>query len=61
MNTNKIQKLLTIIVPCYNSEDYMKRCLDSLVRGGDKVEVIVRRWFNGYNGQDRRSVCYELQ
>ena len=41
MNTNKIQKLLTIIVPCYNSEDYMKRCLDSLVRGGDKVEVIV--------------------
>ena len=41
MNTNKIQKLLTIVVPCYNSEDYMKKCLDSLVRGGDKVEVIV--------------------
>ena len=41
MNTNKIQKLLTITVPCYNSQDYMKRCLDSLVHGGDKVEIII--------------------
>lgn len=34
-------KDLTITVPCYNSEQYMKRCLDSLVIGGDSVEVIV--------------------
>jgi len=34
-------KLLTVTVPCYNSEDYMAACLDSLVLGGDRVEVIV--------------------
>lgn len=34
-------KLLTITVPCFNSEEYLSRCLDSLVTGGDEVEVIV--------------------
>lgn len=34
-------KDLTITVPCYNSEKYLKRCLDSLVIGGKNVEVIV--------------------
>ena len=35
------EKLLTIVVPCWNSEDYMCRCLDSLVEGGDQVEVVI--------------------
>ena len=34
-------KLLSIIVPSYNSEDYLERCLDTLVTGGSDVEVIV--------------------
>lgn len=34
-------KYLTITVPCFNSEEYLKRCLDSLVAGGDDVEIIV--------------------
>ena len=34
-------KLLTITVPCYNSQDYMEKCLDSLLTGGDRVEIIV--------------------
>lgn len=34
-------KILSIAVPCYNSENYMRKCLDSLVIGGDEVEVIV--------------------
>lgn len=34
-------KLLTITVPCFNSESYLKRCLDSLVMGGRDVEIIV--------------------
>lgn len=34
-------KYLTVTVPCYNSEDYMQRCIDSLVEGGDDVEVII--------------------
>lgn len=34
-------KHLTITVPCFNSEDYMERCLDSLVIGGENVEIII--------------------
>lgn len=34
-------KLLSFAVPSYNSEAYLGRCLDSLVIGGEDVEVIV--------------------
>ena len=34
-------KLLTVTVPCYNSQDYMEKCLDSLLSGGERVEVVV--------------------
>ena len=34
-------KLLTVTVPCYNSAEYMKKCVDSLLVGGDRVEVII--------------------
>ena len=34
-------KHLTITVPCFNSEDYLERCLDSLVIGGENVEIII--------------------
>ena len=34
-------KLLTVTVPCYNSEAYMEKCVDSLVAGGERVEVII--------------------
>ncbi len=34
-------KLLTVTVPCYNSQDYMERCIDSLLLGGEDVEIII--------------------
>lgn len=34
-------KLLTVTVPCYNSQDYMANCINSLLVGGDRVEIIV--------------------
>ena len=34
-------KLLTVVVPCYNSQDYMGKCIDSLLAGGERVEIIV--------------------
>ncbi|WP_448631373.1 glycosyltransferase family 2 protein [Cellulomonas soli] len=33
--------LLTVIVPAYNSQDYLHRCLDTLVGAGARLEVIV--------------------
>ena len=34
-------KLLSITVPSYNSQDYLASCIDSLLPGGDRVEIIV--------------------
>ena len=34
-------KLITFAVPCYNSQDYMRRCIDTLLTGGEKVEIII--------------------
>lgn len=34
-------KYITFTVPCYNSQDYMERCIDSLVKGGEDVEVLI--------------------
>ena len=34
-------KLITFAVPCYNSEAYMSRCIESLLSGGAEVEVIL--------------------
>lgn len=32
---------ITFTVPCYNSEDYMERCIDSLLAGDECVEIII--------------------
>ncbi len=34
-------KILSIAVPCYNSEAYMEKCIDSLLVGGEEVEILV--------------------
>lgn len=34
-------KYLTFVVPCFNSQDYMERCITSLLVGGTDVEVII--------------------
>ena len=34
-------KLMSFAVPCYNSEEYMKKCIESLLKGGEDVEIIV--------------------
>lgn len=35
------RKYITFAVPCYNSQDYMERCIESLLPGGEDVEIIV--------------------
>ena len=34
-------KLLSVTVPCYNSQAYMRNCVDSLLEGGDLVEILI--------------------
>jgi glycosyltransferase involved in cell wall biosynthesis len=41
VNTLAPSKTLTVVVPCYNSAEYMRRGLDTLVIGGDEVEILI--------------------
>ena len=34
-------KDITFTVPCYNSEDYMERCIDSLLAADEQAEIII--------------------
>ncbi|RGY98428.1 glycosyltransferase family 2 protein [Clostridium sp. AM58-1XD] len=34
-------KLLSVAIPCYNSENYMRHCIESLLPGGDEVEILI--------------------
>lgn len=34
-------KLLTITIPCYNSQEYMRKCIESLLPGGEDVEILI--------------------
>lgn len=34
-------KIITFAVPCYNSEAYMEHCIETLLLGGEDVEIIL--------------------
>ncbi len=34
-------KMITFAIPCYNSEAYMEHCVESLLPGGEDVEIII--------------------
>ena len=35
------QKLLSIAIPSYNSENYMEHCIETLLFGGERVEILI--------------------
>ncbi len=34
-------KLITFVVPCYNSAEYMDKCINSLIKAGTDAEIII--------------------
>ena len=36
-----IMKLLSVAIPCYNSQDYMEHCVNTLLTGGEDMELII--------------------
>ena len=36
-----MEKIITFAVPCYNSESYMRRCIESLLGAGEDSEIII--------------------
>ncbi|MCD7715760.1 MAG: glycosyltransferase [Lachnospiraceae bacterium] len=36
-----MKKILTVAIPCYNSEEYMEKCIRSILPVGDAVEILI--------------------
>ena len=34
-------KLISFAIPCYNSAAYMRNCIESILPGGEEVEIII--------------------
>lgn len=34
-------KILSVAIPCYNSAEYMEKCINSLLPGGDDIEILI--------------------
>ena len=34
-------KLLTLVVPCYNSQDYMENCIQTMIPAGDELDILI--------------------
>lgn len=34
-------KILSVSIPCYNSASYMETCIESLLPGGDDIEILI--------------------
>lgn len=34
-------KMLSVAIPCYNSESYMEKCIQSILAAGDDVEILI--------------------
>lgn len=50
-----MDKLITFAVPCYNSADYMEHCIDSLLEGGNDIEIILVD--DGSTKDDTPAIC----
>ena len=51
-------KLLTAAIPCYNSAAYMNRAIDTLLTGGEEMEIII---INDGSSDDTQKIAMEYQ
>ncbi len=49
------EKILTFCVPCYNSAAYMDHCVETLLQGGDDIEIILVD--DGSTKDDTPAIC----
>ncbi len=53
-----MNKILSIAVPCYNSQEYMRKCIESLLVGGEEVEIVI---VNDGSSDETASIANEYQ
>jgi len=50
-----MEKLITFAVPCYNSAAYMDHCMETLLQGGNDIEIILID--DGSTKDDTPAIC----
>lgn len=50
-----MEKIITFAVPCYNSAAYMDKCIESLLTGGEDIEIILVD--DGSTKDDTPAIC----
>ena len=50
-----MDKIITFAVPCYNSAAYMDHCIQTLLEGGDDIEIILVD--DGSTKDDTPAIC----
>lgn len=56
-----MEKLLTIIVPTYNMEKYLRRCLDSLIIGDEGMRLLEVLVINDGSKDSSSAIAHEYQ
>lgn len=51
-------KILSVVIPCYNSQEYMRHCIETLLPGGDDVEILI---VDDGSGDDTAGIADEYQ
>lgn len=51
-------KILTVAIPCYNSQDYMRHAVESVLVGGEDVEILI---INDGSLDDTGKIADELE
>ncbi len=54
-----MDKIITFAVPCYNSAAYMDHCVQTLLEGGDDIEIILVD--DGSTKDDTPAICDRYQ
>ena len=52
-------KVLSIAIPCFNSAEYMRKCIDSLLVGKEDVEILIVN--DGSNKDDTAKIADEYE
>ena len=51
-------RVLSIAIPCFNSAEYMRKCIASLLVGKEDVEILMVN--DGSNKEDTEEVSYHM-
>ena len=58
MRRTYTMKYLSFAIPCYNSQDYMSHAIESILPGGEDVEIII---VNDGSKDDTSRIAHEYQ